>query len=246
VIPHFESLAREVWPPAESESLDGWQLGFSDGCTKRANSVYAQGGEPGDLETRIERCEEVYRSRGLPVVFKLTPASRPEGLDMALEQRGYRVVDPTSVQLSRAATQPASPEALPRIETTLGEPFREACMRLNAVDAVMRQPLSEILRRIESRCEAVAFASIGEGPATRAQGIGVLQRGRACLCEIVTDPAYRRQGLAASIVGALCGWAREREAVPWLQVVAANGAAVSLYAGLGFEEAYRYWYRVSD
>jgi ribosomal protein S18 acetylase RimI-like enzyme len=30
----------------------------------------------------------------------------------------------------------------------------------------------------------------------------------------------------------------------WLQVVAANQAAVSLYSSLGFIEAYRYRYRV--
>ena len=244
----LESLARQVWPPAESQAVGGWQLGFSQGCTKRANSVCAREGEPGDLASRIDRCEALYRARALPVVFKLTEGSRPTGLDAVLARRGYRVVDPTSVQTCPGRASLAAPmgDEAPRIEEALSESFREACMRLNAVGERMQAPLSEILRRIEAGCDAVAFASIGTGPATRAQGIGVLQGGAACLCEIVTAPAQRRQGLASSIVRSLLDWARTRDAVPWLQVVATNTGAVSLYAGLGFEEAYRYWYRVSD
>jgi ribosomal protein S18 acetylase RimI-like enzyme len=42
----------------------------------------------------------------------------------------------------------------------------------------------------------------------------------------------------------LLDWAHRRgAAAAYLQVTAQNSGAIALYEGLGFTEAYRYWYR---
>ena len=51
---------------------------------------------------------------------------------------------------------------------------------------------------------------------------------------MVTDPAYRRQGLARRVLAALAEWGAEQGATTlWLHVETDNVPAIALYEGLG-------------
>ena len=64
------------------------------------------------------------------------------------------------------------------------------------------------------------------------------------LFEVVSNPDLRRQGHGRRIVESAMLWGLSHGAdKAWLQVVSANGPAVSLYEGIGFAESYRYAYR---
>ena len=66
------------------------------------------------------------------------------------------------------------------------------------------------------------------------------------LFEVGTVPAQRRRGLATAVVEDLLAWGAGQGAErAYLQVMEANSPARALYARLGFQEAYRYWYRVA-
>ncbi|MDH3234271.1 MAG: hypothetical protein OEQ29_12200, partial [Alphaproteobacteria bacterium] len=89
-IRRLELVGATCWPPNETESLDGWRLGFMSGVTRRANSVLPlEWSGALALGAAIDAAEERYRARGLPPVFKLTEAARPTGLPKALIERGY-------------------------------------------------------------------------------------------------------------------------------------------------------------
>ncbi|NUU23940.1 MAG: GNAT family N-acetyltransferase [Streptomycetaceae bacterium] len=61
---------------------------------------------------------------------------------------------------------------------------------------------------------------------------------------IETDPAYRRQGLARAVMGALTDHAlRAGATLALLGVETDNEPALALYAALGFREHHRYQYR---
>jgi ribosomal protein S18 acetylase RimI-like enzyme len=72
-----------------------------------------------------------------------------------------------------------------------------------------------------------------------------VQGGWACVNAVNVLPAFRRQGLARSVVTALARWAAERGAAQlYLQVEIGNGGARRLYDRLGFRFAYAYHYRI--
>lgn len=78
-------------------------------------------------------------------------------------------------------------------------------------------------------------------------GMGVVERPYLGLFSLITDPVLRRQGYGRAAVMGLLGWGiTEGADFAYLQVEEDNGPARRLYAGVGFSELYRYWYRVKD
>jgi len=101
----------------------------------------------------------------------------------------------------------------------------------------------QLLGRIRA---PLIFATVADGGQTASVGMAVAEAGRVGLFEIGTHPAHRRRGLARRVVGALLAWGAAQGATgAYLQVMPDNIPALALYQGLGFGEAYRYWYRVA-
>ena len=68
---------------------DGWLLRLSPGKARRARSVNAHFGSSLPLDRKIRHCEAVYETRGLPVLFRMTPFQQPRDLENALCAHGY-------------------------------------------------------------------------------------------------------------------------------------------------------------
>jgi ribosomal protein S18 acetylase RimI-like enzyme len=218
-------------------------LRLSGGYTRRANSVQPLYAGTRPLPEKIAAAEAFYHAHGQATVFKLTPASQPEGLDAALDARGFRLDAPTSVQaldLSKIAA-PAAADTVAAFETLTDEWLAAFC----ALSQVAGRHVPTMRQMLAGLVPAHAFFAVGDGDATRACGLAVLEAGHVGLFDIVTQAAYRRQGHARRLIQTILAWAVARGAHnAYLQVMVNNAPALALYAGLGFEEVYRYWYRV--
>lgn len=95
----LEEISLNAWPAVQTILYDGWVLRFANGYTRRANSVNPLYAFQNAVDEKIAFCEQIYRHKGLPVVFKITPASQPGDLDALLTARDYRADSRTSVQL---------------------------------------------------------------------------------------------------------------------------------------------------
>src|SRR5687767_10072371 len=93
-------------PALQQVMLDGWFLRFGDGYTGRANSVYPLYPGTYGLEEKLATCQQLYERRKIPLLFKMTAAVEPAGLESLLEERGYVAFNHTSVQ-TRELTPPA-------------------------------------------------------------------------------------------------------------------------------------------
>jgi ribosomal protein S18 acetylase RimI-like enzyme len=246
----IEELSINAWPSLQTMLYDGWVLRFADGYTRRANSINPIYPSFDDVGDKIQTCESLYRERGLNVVFKVTSAVYPAGLDDVLAGHGYAVDAQTSVQtLDLGSVQIAdlgSMDRSPAQEVTLAESLSDAWLWAFCEMSGIPERRGPLLRRmLRSIAPAICFASIRHGDQTIACGLGVLQAGFVGLFDIVTDPQSRQQGYGTQLVMSILAWAQRRGArTAYLQVMLNNAPALRLYSKLGFAEIYQYWYRV--
>ena len=242
LIRHIEELSMNAWPALQTLHDDGWVLCFANGYGRRANSVHPLYPGSKDVKEKIRDCEALYRSRGQRVVFKLTEACIPANLDAILADDGYQADAHTSIQLLDLGSRAYSPDPAATLSETLSADWLTAYAAMCDLQDENRLTCERILRGIllDRR-----FASIAVDGQTVACGLGVLQSGLIGFYNIVTDPAFRRQGYAQRLMATLSAWAKAEGAVRgYLQVMLNNPPALALYARLGFREAYRYWYRM--
>jgi ribosomal protein S18 acetylase RimI-like enzyme len=235
----IEEISLRTWPALSEVLYDGWRLRFSDGYTKRANSVNPLEGSKLDVETKIDVCEAYYRSRGVPTTFRLTPFATPAGLDDVLAARGYRRSAPTLVQALDLGTwrDPGLSAQLTPADATAWLAAYEACAGESLPDAHRA-----ILDTIIYPCHLAVLEVDGRPMSC---GMVVLSGDYAGIYSVITAAASRRRGFGRRLMEGLLGWAQSEGATwAYLQVQEDNLPGRALYERLGFETLYRYWYRL--
>jgi GNAT superfamily N-acetyltransferase len=235
----IEEASLNAWPALQQMLHDGWVLRFAKGYTKRANSVNPLYPSTIDTAEKIAFCEARYGEQGLTPIFRVTPFA-PAGLDGMLEERGYGQIDTTLVlHLDLRQCAPALSEHVH--EDSLDGWLPVFCrLSLSPLDA--HQTHREILEAIPSRRYPASLTVSGEPVSC---GLGVLEGEFLGLFDVVTAPEHRNRGYAMTLLNSMLGWARESGAHhAYIQVVECNSSARRLYGKLGFQEVYRYWYRI--
>lgn len=227
-----------AWPAFRTVVVGGWALRFAGGHTKRANSVNALA-PSAPFEDVKATAETLYARQGLPTIFRLSPLAQTEA-DAILASAGYGMFDPSLV-MTAPLTDGASDAAV-EIESTPSAEWLEGHAQAGDVAAARRPAHATIVRSIMA---PAAFATVRKAACPVGFGLAVYERGMVGLFDVVVAPEARRQGLGRTITEALLGWGyREGARAAYLQVRAANAAALDLYRSLGFAEAYCYHYRI--
>lgn len=244
VIAELEELSMKAWPALETLADDGWVIRFAEGYTKRANSVYPLYPSERELDEKILACETLYTKKGLPTIFKLTPAAQPAELDRVLEEKGYLTSGHTSVQTVSLDSINAPTVHPVRVYTECTDEWLDDFCRLSAKRENEKHTMSQTLRKINP---PACYMTLFHEDAAVACGLGVLDRGYLGLYDIVTDSRFRRQGFGEQLVLNLLHWGAKNGAkASYLQVIMDNWPARRLYEKLGYREAYPYWYRIKE
>jgi ribosomal protein S18 acetylase RimI-like enzyme len=149
--------------------------------------------------------------------------------------RGFTREGETHVMVSDLSAGVAGDRDLPSEE--LGDRWLRVMEGLWNIAPEVRPAWLGIIERIGL---PAGYALLQEAAA----GLGVVDRCWLGLFEIVVEPSQRRRGYGRAITSMLMDWGAGRGARgAYLQVVAANAAAIALYESLGFRYAYTYWYR---
>lgn len=242
LVRQIEELSMAL-PALQTVLCDGWILRFANGYSRRANSVSLLYQGDRSIEEKIATCEGLFRARKQKVVFKLTPSPCPANLDEVLHSKGYVEEGRTSVQLADLSQVPEPGLAAQISDSPTPEWFDNYC-NMNQVEDRHRRTLEQMLPNVTGK---TAFTSLVRDGKVVACGLGVLAGLYVGLYDIITDPAWRNQGLGHALVLNILAWAKQNGArTAYLQVVATNAPALRLYSKVGFKEAYQHWYRTKS
>lgn len=232
-IEEIERCSVRAVPPVESAGIEGWHLAIGRGQVMRMNSVTTFGIVPWEPLEAIESVERRYASRSRPAWFRMTELDAQ--IDDLLFARGYE----------------RSLEVIVMTADAAGEPDEEVSMLTAATPSwtadLGRLGASSELRTAEI-AEGLSALTLPHGAFRiddRAVGLAVIDGRWVGLFDLAVGIEHRRRRLGARISRAMLAWANERGAArAYLQVTADNVPAIRLYEHLGFEERYRYWYRM--
>ena len=240
-----EDAGLNASAPPQQLWLDGWLVRFSPGKAKRARCINAVASGRLSVVHKLARAEAVFARAQLPMVVRITPFTRPAGLDSELAARGFGAIDDTRVMLAPRLAHlrpPVLPQGLKW--AALGH----AAMA-EAVGALRGSPLAQRAAQAERLASSpVPFSALAikreEDGVLVACGQSASEGDLVGLYDVFVNEAMRGRGLAAALCAKLLTNAREGGAKSaYLQVEADNVAARAVYAKLGFADGYGYHYR---
>jgi ribosomal protein S18 acetylase RimI-like enzyme len=229
------------WPARDTEPLGDWALRAHGGITGRANSAMAVG-DPGlPVPDALRAVESWYAGRGLPPLLQL-PLADPANLVMADE--GWPRLHVTVVQVAPIAAvltgidrDSHHHDLRGTVERVPSSDWRSLMHDLDTGD-----PEAHVA--ILTGPDRVGFATLYRGDQPVGIGRVSVEGEWAGVTSVDVAPAARRQGIGSAVMAALLGWAEEQGASStYLQVRAANPAALKLYDALGYVTHHPYGYR---
>jgi GNAT superfamily N-acetyltransferase len=248
--PSAAGLARRVeeaclngWPALREVWYDGWLLRFSEGHTRRSNSVTPIASGTRGLRDKIAYCEALYAAAGLPPLFRVPSIAEPS-LDAALDALDYAAAEDKTCVMLRDFTR--YPPETTDAELSEGAPS-EAWLAAHVCCAGSTAGAAAAQRKILGALAvpAVFAAARGSDGSLASVAFGAVHDRMICVNLVATAPPARRQGLSRRTVAAVLAWGERIGAdAACLPVIASNAPAVALYRSLGFDrELYRYHYR---
>lgn len=235
----LEELSFRTWPARETARIGNWDIGASDGFTRRANSAQALG-KPGiSLEETVNAVEAWHRARGIAPCIKICPAS-PPGLDALLESGGWEVRTPATVMTLDLTGIVTTGIVLPSVEPIPSQTWLSLSARWEGRSSCTLSHHASLLSRIPRP----GIVTLEEAGTPCALGVCALDGTDAFLYDLVVDPARRGGGFGRSLTRGMLAWAASLGATrAVLQVLDSNAVARGLYESLGFAAHHGYRYR---
>lgn len=235
----FENLSFNTHPALVTEDYDGWQIRYSNGYTKRANSVSALGASTIDIDEKIRYCEEYYRSKNLPCVFKTTDDEAE--FDKHLSDLGYKEVTPTDVLAMPLKGRSINTSDCIITEAPTEEWFDAYFGMAEYSKDIYIQTAKEMIKSISLPS---FYCIIKQDGVPVSVASAVIEDGCMAMLNVYTDKNHRLKGYARKACENLLNEAVKFGAhTAYLQVVADNGPAYHIYDSLGYKKIYTYRYK---
>lgn len=237
----IEYMLMRSWPALKQEIYDGWILRTSNGYTKRANSISPYYESFFEHPEKFQYCEEYFKLRNLPVIYRLIEDENCISIDKELEDLGYRKEDLTSVQGVKLIGIKFDAKGM-IIENQFSRYWFEFFSREMNMSKKDSNTLEMILKKNDSKNFYVLKK---EKDRIVAGGLGVIEGDKLGIYNIYVCPSVRGKGYGEEVVKRIMLEGRGRNVdYAYLQVEVSNTKAMNLYNKLGFKELYKYWYRI--
>ena len=207
-------------------------MASNGGFTRRANCATPTARSATDDDVRAALSSWL-EHRDAPLVVRITPLAQPAIEASILGTWGLVVADETVVMTK---TLNARPAGRPRAVDASGREFSKLLLALNDRPPEVIGPWTRMVERLG---ESATGIQDDESSA----GFVAVTGGYAAIYSVAVAAMHSRQGRATDIMRSAESWAFDRGArTAFLQVRDDNEPAHVMYAGLGYEECYRYHY----
>jgi ribosomal protein S18 acetylase RimI-like enzyme len=240
LVRRLEAAGFRAWPAAHVSFDGSWQLRLTPGHpSKRLNSLVPLDPlDERDMAARVALAERAFDASGIRIAIRQSPLCPPELLSV-LEGLGWHRGYETLVMTGSLDTLDIG-GGIDHLPTHDVQRFAEACVRIDKA----RDTTAATVAGVISAIEPTAGLFLMDGPnGPTAVGICVQDFDLAGIQQVAVEQSVRRQGLGRELVSSALRWGRLRGARQgWLQVLADNSSAISLYQSMGFTTAYSYAY----
>ena len=245
LLSRIEDASINASASLQQRLLDGWLVRYSPGKARRARCINAVAEGRMPLADRLSAAAAVFETAGLPMVFRITPYTRPAGLDAALAGLGFERMDETCVLVRRLAADYTATAPLPKGIQGAALSAEEAVRVLAEFRQSPPDQEAGHLRRLQTSPVAYCARALRqEDGVVLACGQWAQEGDAVGLYDVHTHPGHRNRGLAKALCDhMLAHAAAEGARVAYLQVEATNHPARRAYDSLGFEPGYTYHYR---
>jgi ribosomal protein S18 acetylase RimI-like enzyme len=243
LIRKLEEISMNSWPSLKNEVYDGWVLRYSNGYTKRANSVIPLYKSSLPIIEKIEMCREKYYSMNLPFIFKITELNKD--IEDVLDNYKFETIDISIVKTININNIQNKIDKNIFMSNKLNDEWTNAYFQFSNLQEKEKQLTSiEMLHRIPG---SLITSLMKMNQKVLGVGLGIINSNYLGLFDIIVDEKYRRNGYGKDIVLSLLAEAKCRKInTAYLQVIENNVIANSLYEKIGFKDVYRYWYRKEE
>lgn len=241
-VSQIEGATLTAWP-ALKQAHDGlWLWRYARGYTKRANSIHCLDLSDGAYaELRLQRMMELSIAHGIPPVFRVTPLTPPEVVEV-LDGMQWEEFEPSLVMAMEMPDVDFPVEFNIRYFDPDDPEWYKAQAHMSGSSTDTIEILSQIIGQIA--CETQGVLVYHKAGLPVAAVLACVASGMGIYLNVVTHPSARGMGYGRAAMGAAINWVRSRGAHhSALQVLADNLPALNLYSSLGFGEVYPYTYR---
>jgi len=188
----IEEMAMNALPSLQTVFFDGWIIRMTDGYRSQTNAVHPIYSFNGNLDYKINYCENLFKNNKLPVIFKIIECEEQKEIDKKLEELNYKKDELTYVQICNEIQPLHNKYDNIIIENNFSENWNNCFYECkNLKDKKIIETIEKVQKNIRQRIICVHKT---ENQKVIGCGYGVIENGFVGLFDIVVKEEFRGKG----------------------------------------------------
>lgn len=246
IVRRIEEMTLNAWPALYQNLYDGWIIRYSEGFTKRCNSVVPMYGGTKTFEEKVQYCENYYNGRESKVMFRINGTVTEEYLDEYLQKRGYEKKHLNSVmKYEFEDSKYLQFEKNIIIDTESSDEWSDFVARNFHLNEKDTEIMYRMLSNVGDNAKYVSHKD-NKGEIISA-AVAIVEDNYLGIYNLIVRDKDRNNGIGKMMMQGIMDYGRLNNLEgAYLQVSMSNVHAYEFYEDLGFKEEYNYWYRVKE